>query len=47
MNKSFGSFLDRFDIQQAFQVVTVEVTLYSNIETTKLNKQPRKMERKV
>ena len=35
VNKSFGSFLDRFDIQQAFQVVTVEVSLYSNIETTK------------
>ncbi len=36
VNKSFGSFLDRFDIQQAFQVVTVEVALYSNNSTSKV-----------
>ena len=39
MNKSFGSFLDRFEIQHAFQVVTVEVLQYGNVsskvETTK------------
>jgi hypothetical protein len=36
VNKSFRSFLDRFDIQQAFQVVTVEVAMYSNDSTSKV-----------
>ncbi len=36
VNKSFGSFLDRFDIQQVFQVVTMEVALYSNESTSKV-----------
>jgi hypothetical protein len=36
VNKSFGSFLDRYEIQQAFKVVTWEVVLYSNDSTSKV-----------
>ncbi len=36
VNKSFWSFLDSFDIQQAFQVVTVEVVQYCNNSTQKV-----------